>query len=308
MCLYPRMVENPKYKANKKNKGVIPECRDERHKYIAIGCGECIECRQKRVREWWIRIEWECKTNKTAGKYITLSFSDESLRQWKNDSNYVCAKAIELFSQRWYKKFKKAPRYWLSNEIGGNNTERVHMHGFIWEDVDKETLTQIWKYGNVDISAISEDKIIYCTKYILKPDKKHEGFKSKIFASKGIGKGFMDTEIAERYKREGVNARQYMRTNNGAKIDIPIYYRNKLFTEETREDIWSKLLDKETRYVRGLKIDVSTKEGQKIYEKRLRAQQEVNESLGYPKYPWDIKRYRAAIKKLEKDTCENLEM
>ena len=30
MCLYPRLIKNPKYKENKKNGGVIPAFLDER--------------------------------------------------------------------------------------------------------------------------------------------------------------------------------------------------------------------------------------------------------------------------------------
>ena len=32
MCLYPTLIDNPKYKSNKRNGGVIPHCFDERIK------------------------------------------------------------------------------------------------------------------------------------------------------------------------------------------------------------------------------------------------------------------------------------
>ena len=49
MCLYPTLIDNPKYKSNKKNGGVIPHCTDDRIKLVPIGCGYCEECRKK---EW----------------------------------------------------------------------------------------------------------------------------------------------------------------------------------------------------------------------------------------------------------------
>ena len=53
MCLYPRLIKNPKYKENKKNGGVIPAFLDERVLAVPIGCGECIECRkQNEYRDW----------------------------------------------------------------------------------------------------------------------------------------------------------------------------------------------------------------------------------------------------------------
>ena len=32
MCLYPKLIKNPRYKATKKNRGIVPICNDERKK------------------------------------------------------------------------------------------------------------------------------------------------------------------------------------------------------------------------------------------------------------------------------------
>ena len=64
MCLYPRLIKNPKYKENKKNGGVIPAFLDERVLAVPIGCGECIECRKQKRRNKLL--------NKTlSDKYLT---------------------------------------------------------------------------------------------------------------------------------------------------------------------------------------------------------------------------------------------
>ena len=55
MCLYPTLIDNPKYKSNKKNGGVIPHCFDERIKKVPLGCGYCEECRKKKAGQWYIR-------------------------------------------------------------------------------------------------------------------------------------------------------------------------------------------------------------------------------------------------------------
>ena len=49
MCLYPRLIKNPKYKANKKNGGIIPAISDKRVLAVPIGCGKCIECKKRSV-------------------------------------------------------------------------------------------------------------------------------------------------------------------------------------------------------------------------------------------------------------------
>ena len=75
MCLYPTLIDNPKYKANKKNGGVIPHCFDERIKKVPIGCGYCEECRKKKAGECYIRLENEFRNNKERCRSITLTFN-----------------------------------------------------------------------------------------------------------------------------------------------------------------------------------------------------------------------------------------
>ena len=78
MCLFSTLIDNPKYKPNKKNGGRVPPCFDERIKKVPVGCGQCMECRKKKSREWTARLMEEIKNNKN-GKMITLTFSNESI-------------------------------------------------------------------------------------------------------------------------------------------------------------------------------------------------------------------------------------
>ena len=80
MCLYSNLVQNPKYKPNKKNGGHIPAVVDTRVLVVPISCGNCIECRKAKAREWQLRMLEEIKENKN-GKFITLTFSTESLKE-----------------------------------------------------------------------------------------------------------------------------------------------------------------------------------------------------------------------------------
>ena len=69
MCLYPKLIKNPRYKATKKNRGIVPICNDERKKIIPIGCGKCMVCMKQRAREWKYRIIEDLKVHKNA-KYL----------------------------------------------------------------------------------------------------------------------------------------------------------------------------------------------------------------------------------------------
>ncbi len=56
MCLYPKLIKNRKYVANKKNKGVIPPILDKRVLMVPDGCGKCMECRRQIARYWLVRL------------------------------------------------------------------------------------------------------------------------------------------------------------------------------------------------------------------------------------------------------------
>ena len=84
MCLYPRMIDNRKYRANKKNGGNIPPIKDQRTKQVPIGCQTCIECRKQKAREWTARLQEDIKQHKHA-QFITLTYSTPSLQKILQD-------------------------------------------------------------------------------------------------------------------------------------------------------------------------------------------------------------------------------
>ena len=89
-------------------------------------------------------------------------------------------------------------------------------------------------------------------KYIGKQDEKHKTYKPIILASAGIGRGYEKRKDSEnnKYKKNGETNETY-KTRKGTKLALPIYYRNKIYTEEEREKLWIEKLDKQERYVLG---------------------------------------------------------
>ncbi len=141
MCLYPRIILNRKYAANKKNKGVIPICKDKRALYVPVGCNNCIECRKQKARQWQVRLTEEVR-NRKDGYFVTLTFSEEAIKELGenieldgyNLDNEIATKGCRRFLERWRKKYKKSVRHWLVTELGQTKTERIHLHGFIFTD------------------------------------------------------------------------------------------------------------------------------------------------------------------------------
>lgn len=85
MCYFPTIIKNGKYKANKKNRGIIPPVSDGRVMYLPIPCGECRECRKKKARDWTVRLMEDIRENKE-GKMVTLTFSNESYKELREEA------------------------------------------------------------------------------------------------------------------------------------------------------------------------------------------------------------------------------
>lgn len=304
MCLYPKLINNRKYQNNKKNGGIIPPVSDKRVLVVPVGCGKCMECKKQKSREWAVRLHEEIRHDKR-GKFVTLTFSDESIKELKKGEelngydldNQIAKKAIRRFLERWRKKYKKSVKHWLVTELGGNGTENIHLHGIIWTDENAKTINEIWKYGFTWVGDkgnggyVNEKTINYIVKYVNKTDIKHKEYNSKILTSAGIGKKYIERIDAKKNKYNGEETKETYSTKQGIKMALPIYYRNKIYTEEEKEKLWLQKLDKEIRYINGIEIDISR--GEDNYYKVLKEERAKNNRLGYGNDTknWELKRY-----------------
>ena len=112
----------------------------------------------------------------------------------------------------------------------------------------------------------------------MKMDKKHTEYRSKILSSRGIGANYT-LKNGKDNKYKGKDTREYYTTRQGNKISLPIYYRNKLYSDEEREQLWINKLDQNIRYADGSKIDLN-KEPEE-YTRALEVAQRKNKRLGY---------------------------
>lgn len=289
---------------NKKNGGNPPKPKDSRVLGVPVKCGKCIECRKQISREWQIRLQEEIKKNKEC-IFVTLTFNDESLCALKEENantneNEIAKKAIRRFLERWRKKYGKSTQHWLITELGHTNTERIHLHGLIFTKISKETLEGLWKYGIVYVGEYVNAKTVnYIVKYVTKIDNDHPGFQGKILCSPGIGKGYEKKWDAKQNEYKAGETKETYVLNNGARVNLPIYYRNKIYTEEEREKLWIEKLDKQERYVMGRKIKIKTHKDYLRYEKLLEQAQKENEWLGYGNRSWNKEKYKKELKIIE---------
>ena len=176
-----------------------------------------------------------------SGKFITFTFSNESLINLENDlghntmnaydiDNAIATLSTRRFLERWRKKYKKSVKHWFVTELGGNNTERIHIHGLLWTKESTNTIDKIWSYGNTWIGDyVTERTINYIVKYINKVDHKHKEYKPKILTSAGIGKGYFERNDYKNNSFKDKDTKEYYKTRSGHKMALPIYYRNKIY-------------------------------------------------------------------------------
>lgn len=299
MCLYPKLMINKKYTSTKKNGGNIPKRTDERVKWVAVGCQNCIECRRQKSREWQVRLAEEIKHDKT-GIFVTLTFNEESLKKLSKLTenqgvNEIATTGVRRFLGRWRKSEKKSVKHWLITELGGENG-RIHLHGLLFTSKDKEFIEKKWKYGHVFIGDYVGLKTVnYIVKYVTKVDEKNKDYKAKILTSPGIGKSFVESQQFKNAKYKENETKEYYRAENGVKIGLPVYYRNKIYSEEEREKLWIEKLDKQEVYVMGKKYKIDTIDGLEAYERALKTAQKLNRRIGYGSDSWKLKDYKLKL-------------
>lgn len=308
MCLYPRKMINRKYTATNKNGGIIPNppiigqnyignIYDQRVLEIEVPCGQCIECRKSKAREWQVRLNEEIKTHKH-NYFVTLTFAPKELEEIckktrLKECNAVAGHAVRHMLERWRKDHKKSIKHWLITELGHEGTERIHLHGLLFTDevlefgeMDDNKLRtwKYWKYGSIYVGDyVNERTINYISKYITKIDTDHKGFVGQVLASPGIGKNFIDrlNKIhSNEYRYVPRHAIDFYRLPNGIKVKLPSYYKNKLYNEEQREEIWRDFMDKEQISILGTEHSTRILDKAIIEDVRDNAR-ELNKKLEY---------------------------
>lgn len=306
MCLYPKLIKNKKYIPNKKNGGIVPDLPkikikdkwvdDTRVLMVPIGCGKCMECMKQKKNEWRVRLLEEIKNNNKIAHFVTLTYSNEEYSKFFNEHmsdtklqgydlyNEIATKSVRYFLERWRKDTGKSVKHWLITELGHVGTENIHLHGIIWTNKSPEYIKNKWKYGYIWDSVesggyVNDITVNYITKYCTKIDLDHKEYKPKILTSKGIGSNYTKTNRFKKHKFKQGHTKDFYITPQGNKIQNPIYYRNKLYSDNQKELLWLNKLDKNVRYVDGTKIDISSNHDE--YYRRLEKARIKNKRLGF---------------------------
>ena len=135
--------------------------------------------------------------------------------------------------------------------------------------LEKPLICEKWKYGIKFVgNYVNNQTIGYIVKYMNKADIDNKNFIGKVLCSKGIGKHYIERIDAKnnQYKENKETNTEY-RFRNGMIMQLPKYYKNKIYTDEERDKMWTKLLDKDEYYICNSKYKGSdTEEYQRLLD------------------------------------------
>ena len=256
MCISPIRIRNP--------------AKFPKTPFVDVPCGKCVECLKKRYNDLNFRLQNEFSMAKKPCYFFTLTYAPEFLPWYCVDENsgyivpYPRKEDVSGFVRSLRDKiryelkkqgFKNSQikeytnfKYYICSELGDKNL-RPHFHGLIYNfpftlDYFRLFLREYWTKGFITADYLNSRRIGYTIKYLLKdqfilddyyPDLDQSLFKVRL-SSKGIG-----DFSKEQYRFLRQNKTFMFENENGKKVTIPKYYRDKLFIYFPQMKLeWSK--------------------------------------------------------------------
>ena len=250
-----------------------------------VPCGKCVACLKRRQFNWVFRLQQEQQVADSAA-FLTLTYDEEHLPKTEKGLATLDKTHHQAFIKRlrkqvnsYYRKASRQPiRYYSCGEYGETNS-RPHFHSIMFNlpgDYIRhpELVTNVWGNGSTMVAECNIKTITYVTKYMQKtlftqgkaPDD--DRIDECSMMSRGIGLSYLgEVEYSYDMELEGdkpkIRRRNYLHKNqrkdwikyqrnpyliveNGDKIPIPRFYKDKIF------NAWEKFLlsEKAEKHIR----------------------------------------------------------
>lgn len=212
-------------------------------------CGRCPECRARRISAWSFRLMQEDKKSNTSN-FITLTYDTKNVPISPNGFMEIKKRDLQLFFKRLRKlhvsRIHKSKgnienlgriKYYAVGEYGGKSW-RPHYHIILF-NAKLELIQAAWKKGSVHYGKVSGASVGYTMKYISKksriPQHKNDDRTPEFsLMSKGLGMCYLENEKMLEWHLEDLLNRMYLNIDDGKKISMPRYYKDKIYFDEER--------------------------------------------------------------------------
>lgn len=202
-----------------------------------VPCGQCINCRMNKARQWSIRIMHEAKKYRQSA-FVTLTYDDDHCPK----DGSLNKKHLQDFFKRFRFNHKKQVRYFACGEYG-DRSFRPHYHvaffnvGFSdFKNLKSSkggfmARSNEWPFGFVHVGDLTIDSANYVAGYVL---KKQTGKNSQIYEDLGVEPPFCVMSRRPGIGFDYVEENREMLERNdfvvakGVKYALPRYYKSKL--------------------------------------------------------------------------------
>jgi hypothetical protein len=211
--------------------------------HIPFPCGKCPPCRKRRISGWSFRLVKEGERSISA-LFITLTYDTEYVPITPNGYMSLDLKDLQKFFKRLRKLTNEKLKYYAVGEYGSTK-KRPHYHIILF-NANKEHVKRAWALnnhtiGNHHIGNVSAASIGYTLKYMSKkqqiPQHKNDDRRKEFSVmSKGLGSNYITQAMITWHKNQ-LEERMYVPIEDGKKIAMPRYYKDKIYDEEEKGKI-----------------------------------------------------------------------
>lgn len=228
---------------------------------VTAACNKCPECRARRASAWSFRLRQEEKVS-ISSYFITVTYDTLEVPVTARKHLSLRKKDVQKFIKRIRKAHKQEQsiKYYAVGEYGGR-TFRPHYHIIIFNaelnkmvsntdylklkqsqfDGQVEVNCKQWKLGHITVGQVSPESVGYTLKYISKPKKIPE-YKADdrvpefSLMSKRLGASYLTNNMIKYHLADPEN-RMFCTVEDGVKLSMPRYYKDKIYNSENKEKI-----------------------------------------------------------------------
>jgi len=214
-----------------------------RGEHIPFPCGKCPPCKKRRTSGWSFRLVKEGERSKSA-LFITLTYDTEFVPITTNGYMTLDLTDLQKFFKRLRKLTNEKLKYYAVGEYGSTK-KRPHYHIILF-NANPEHINRAWTLNNKHIGAyhignVSHASIGYTLKYMSKksqiPMHQNDDRKKEFSVmSKGLGSNYI-TDAMIKWHKNNLEQRMYVPIEDGKKIAMPRYYKDKMYNEEEKDKI-----------------------------------------------------------------------
>lgn len=229
-----------------------------------VPCSRCPVCLARKGSEWSFRLR--CHDRQVMSAYFLTLTYDTAHVPLKGGYCSLRKRDVQLFFKRLRRDHERAGRYFLDEPIKyfavgeyGGTSWRPHYHCIVFNAcldlfVDAEGCKELlffgfdgrrpvfcpqWRMGHITVGKVNAASIGYTLKYMLKrgkvPAHKND-FRQPEFRlmSKRLGANYLSKSMIQWHK-DDLDTRMYVPIEDGKKISMPRYFKDKIYTKEERE-------------------------------------------------------------------------